>query len=259
MHFYKINNYLISKNFLTNSNTLSLKNLFKNTIEKYLNYRCTKLSFEDNKIHQKLIKLRKESPNKFGEMYDTLNLSATLRSFFYQEFFINYFSKILNTGRNNIFINGFMFRLDPPFDKKNSLDWHQDSSYPGYQMSYPEFNSGVCWIPLTNNSEKNGTLIFIPSKNPKFIKKTKSFKKDNFTSEQYNSQPSNIEIKKIKNLNINAGDAAFFNMNINHKSGINSSKKIRITIGCRFHDMSKSFNVGKEIYFYNKTLRPELF
>jgi ectoine hydroxylase-related dioxygenase (phytanoyl-CoA dioxygenase family) len=152
LHFYRSNGYLIKKKFLTNSNILSLKNLFKNTLEKYLNYSCSKFSFQDNKIHQKLIKFRKESPNKFGEMYDTLNLSATLRSIFYQQFFINYFSKILNTGRNNIFINGFMFRLDPPFDKKNSLDWHQDSSY--YHMSYPEYKAGVCWIPLTNNSEK---------------------------------------------------------------------------------------------------------
>jgi hypothetical protein len=78
LHFYRSNGHLISKNFLTNSNILSLKNLFKNTLEKYLNYSCSKLSFEDNKIHQKLIKFRKESPNKFGEMYDTLNLSATL-------------------------------------------------------------------------------------------------------------------------------------------------------------------------------------
>jgi ectoine hydroxylase-related dioxygenase (phytanoyl-CoA dioxygenase family) len=126
-------------------------------------------------------------------------------------------------------------------------------------MSYPEYKAGVCWIPLTNYSEKNGSLIFIPSKNPKFIKKTKSFKNDNFTSEQYTSPLSSIEIKKIKQLKINVGDAAFFNMNIKHKSGINNSKKIRITIGCRFHDMSKSFNVGKEIYFFNENLKSKLF
>ena len=170
---------------------------------------------------------------------------------------IDHFSKILDTERNNIFINGFMFRLDAPFDKKNSLDWHQDSSY--YHMCYPKFNSGVCWIPLTNNSEKNGSLIFIPSKNPKFIKKTKSFKNNNFTSEQYTSSLLRSETKRIKNLKASLGDAAFFNMNIKHRSGINSSKKIRITIGCRFHDMKKSFNVGKEIYFFNKTSKSKIF
>jgi ectoine hydroxylase-related dioxygenase (phytanoyl-CoA dioxygenase family) len=257
LHFYRNNGYLILNNFLPKSNIISLKNLFKNSLKKYLNIKCKKISFEDKKIHEKLIKFRKKNPKKFGEMYDTLNLSTTLRSIFYQEFFIDHFSKILDTDRNNIFINGFMFRLDAPFDKKNSLDWHQDSSY--YHMSYPKFNSGVCWIPLTNNSEKNGSLIFIPSKDPKFIKKTKSFKNNEYTSEQYTSSLLTSETKLIKNLKASLGDAAFFNMNIKHRSGINSSQKIRITIGCRYHDMGKSFNVGKEIYFFNKTLKSKLF
>ena len=257
LDFYKNNGYLILKNFLTKQNIISLKKLFKNTLYRYLGYSVYKLSFEDEKMHKNLIKFRKDKPKKFGEMYDSLNLSASLRSIFYQQFFINHFSKILNTEKSNVFLNGFMFRLDPPFDKKNSLNWHQDSSY--YHMSYPEFNSGVCWIPLTNNSEKNGSLIFVTSNNPRFIKKTKSFKKDDLHSEQYTTTLTSDEKKRIKNLTVALGDAAFFNMNIKHRSGINSSKKIRITIGCRFHDMKKSFNVGKEVFFFNKTGKPKLF
>ena len=30
-------------------------------------------------------------------------------------------------------------------------------------------------------------------------------------------------------------------------------------IGCRFHDMKKKFNVGKEIYYFNKTKKPLFF
>ena len=43
--------------------------------------------------------------------------------------------------KEGIFLNGFMFRLDAPNDKRNSLDWHQDSAY--YEMTYPEYNAGV--------------------------------------------------------------------------------------------------------------------
>ena len=60
------------------------------------------------------------------------------------------------------------------------------------------------------------------------------------------------EKEKIKNLNQNFGDAALLHMNLKHRSGDNNSEKVRITIGCRFTDMSKSFNVGKEIYILNK-------
>ena len=88
LHFYRNNGYLILNNFLTKSNIVSLKKLFKSSLERYLNIKFKKISFEDKKIHEKLIKFRKKSPKKFGEMYDTLNLSATLRSIFYQEFLL---------------------------------------------------------------------------------------------------------------------------------------------------------------------------
>ena len=44
---------------------------------------------------------------------------------------------------------------------------------------------------------------------------------------------------------------SFLHMNLKHRSGDNNSEKVRITIGCRFIDMTKSFNVGKEIYKFN--------
>jgi hypothetical protein len=40
-------------------------------------------------------------------------------------------------------------------------------------------------------------------------------------------------------------------INLKHKSSDNFSDKLRITMACRFTDMSKSFNVGKEIYKFN--------
>ena len=78
----------------------------------------------------------------------------------FNEKFIKIFSKALNVNSNQIFINGFMMRFDVPNDKRNKLNWHQDSSY--YMMAHPKFNAGVCWCAVTKNSEKNGTLKFIP-------------------------------------------------------------------------------------------------
>ena len=44
-------------------------------------------------------------------------------------------------------------------------------------------------------------------------------------------------------------------MNLKHRSGKNSSNKFRITLGCRFHDMKSSFNIGYEQYnFHDKKI-----
>ena len=88
---------------------------------------------------------------------------------------MNYFAKCLNVKSNNIYINGFMMRFDAPFDLRNKLNWHQDSTY--YMMSYPKYNAGVCWCAITKNNDDNGTLKFIPKSHSKLIK-TIGSKKD---------------------------------------------------------------------------------
>ena len=84
-----------------------------------------------------------------------------------------------------------MMRFDVPNDKRNKLNWHQDSSY--YMMAHPKFNAGVCWCAVTKNSEKNGTLKFIPKSHSKYIK-VKLKKKNNSISEKFTL---NIYIVKL--------------------------------------------------------------
>lgn len=206
------------------------------------------LDLESDIFHQKLIKLRKNNPKRFGEIYDNINLNARFRSLFMQNRFLRLFSSVLNIDINKVFINGFMLRFDAPMDERNSLGWHQDSPY--YMMSSPKFNSGVCWMSVTKNSSENGTLVYVPNTHHEVLP-SKSTKSDNFSSEQLRVDVSEAELKSAKNLDQVFGDLSILHMNIKHRSGVNSSSKVRITMGCRFHDMSESFNSGKEIYKFN--------
>lgn len=253
--FFEDNGYSKVTSFLSKKNKTQIFELFKSCTKKYIKFDKFK-DFENLELHKKLIQLRKKDYKKFGDFYDFLNLNSSLRSIFYQEKFIKKFAKLLKTNRDNIFINGFMFRMDAPNDNRNILNWHQDSLY--YQMTYPEQNAGVCWIAITKNSNKNGTLIFIPRSHKKLIE-TKSNKKNSHSSEQFKIKISSKEKKIAKNFNSDFGDSGFFHLNIKHKSGKNISKKIRMVIGCRFHDMKKKFNIGKEIYYFNKTKKPLFF
>jgi len=141
-----------------------------------------------------------------------------------------------------------MFRFDFPNDNKNWLDWHQDSS--SYHMTYPKFNAGVCWLALTKNTPKNGTLIYIKNSHEKYIHVRRSKKSESYSS-QYKISLSKKERENIRNNIANSGDASFFHMNIKHKSGTNHSNKVRLTLACRYHEMREHFNVGKEIYLFN--------
>jgi len=168
------------------------------------------------------------------------------------------FSKILKTKKEFIFLNGFMFRLDAPFDKRNAVDWHLDGSY--FDQTHPFYSAGVCWMPLTNNSFDNGTVRFIPGSNKSKVnpKSLKFTRKNKLGTSNIIIPVSEEEKKLTKDVNASFGDVGIFHMHLKHKSGKNISKKFRLTLICRFHDTSKKFNIGKEMYIYKKTNTPFL-
>ncbi len=263
-NFSKLNDsgFLVLKNFLSATEKKIIVKAFYKILSKYVKIgkNSSNLNFSNTSLHKKLIDFRKKNPKKFGDMYDELNLNALLRSIFYSKKFINMFSKILKTKKEFIILNGFMFRLDAPFDKRNVLDWHLDGPY--FEQTHPFYNAGVCWMPLTDNSFENGTVRFIPGSNKSKV----DLKKLKFTRKNKNKLAegtikipvSEKEKKLIKDVNAFFGDIGIFHMHLKHKSGKNISKKFRLTLICRFHDTSKKINIGKEMYIYNKTKTPFL-
>lgn len=189
--------FLKIENFLSVSEKKKIIKVFLAVLKKY----ASKVAFEKFKniknlnnenLHRFLIELRKNSQSIFSNFYDELNLNANLRSIFYSKKFLKIFSYLLNTKESNLYLNGFMFRLDSPIDNRNSLEWHQDGAY--YEQTYPNFNALVCWLPVSNNSENNGTLNFIDKSHKKFIKTKKTKKKNK--SEQFKIKiPKNSKVK----------------------------------------------------------------
>lgn len=256
---YKSEGILVSNGFLDNKEKNKICKAIFSVLSKYISLEDESILDEDIEnvsLHESLINFRNKKPKEFGNFYDELTLNASIRSIFYSEKFMAFYSNLLGVSQENLFINGFMLRLDGPFDNRNTLDWHQDGQY--YEQTYPEFNACVCWLPITRNSEKNGTLKFIPKTHLEY-KKTKKEKLGQAFSTQYKNLPEINELKKIKNFNADFGDMGVFHMNLKHASGKNSSSKFRITLGCRFHDTSSKFNLGQELYVYNDSKEVSLF
>ena len=218
---YSKEGYFFKKNFLNKNEKKKLFNLLIKSSSKFIDTKGIK-NFESLDLHNRLLDLRKNNPKNFGLLYDSLNLNFQLRSIFYSEKMQSIFSNMLNVDKSSIFINGFMFRMDAPRDQRNSLDWHQDSRY--YQMTFPDYNSGVCWIALTSNTKQNGTLNFVPYSHVEGLVDIKYKKKSKLTSEQYKLPVTNIgdnytaekwgekdaiTFKKADNFNLKCSSALF--------------------------------------------------
>jgi len=249
------NGFLILKNILNASEKKIIVKTFYTVLSKYLkiNKNSSNLNFSNPLLHKKLLDLRKKNPKKFSDLYLELGFNASLRSIFYSKKFINIFSKILKTKKEFIALNGFMLRLDAPYDKRSVIPWHLDGPY--FEQTDPFYNAGFCWMPLTNNNIDNGTVKFIPSSNKAKIniKNLKFTKKNKLAAGIIEIPVSAKEKKSIKDVNASFGDVGIFHMLLKHKSGENISNKFRLTFICRFHDTSKKLNPGKEVYIFNKT------
>ena len=245
---FELNGITIKKNLLSKKSKIKIKNVIYDAFKPYIKLN-KKFDIENFKFHKELINFRNLNPKKFGDIYDRINLNANLRSIFFEKKILNFFSETLGVSPNSLYLNGFMLRFDAPLDKKNTLNWHQDSSY--YPMSSRKGEkSGICWIPITKVSKKNGTMIYIPKSHRKSIK-TKPTKLLKNKTQQRIVNISKVENANKRNMNLNSGDAGLFHLNLKHRSGYNTSKKIRIVIGCAFHYMGKKFITGQERFKLN--------
>lgn len=206
-------------------------------------------SWDDDLLSESIIDFRNRHPSLFGAFYDTMQTNTVLQSLLIQEKIINVVGELFNQQPDSFSSTGYMLRIDTPKDERNTYDWHQDSAY--YKQNKVGSHGCVAIMPLVNINPRNGSLIILEgSQNEETLEHEfyKSEKSDN-ASEKF-TVPENILKKYTKvNLHANKGDVLFAQMNLIHKSGFNSSNKVRFTSGIRFHKtLVPDFLPGRIIY-----------
>ena len=94
-------------------------------------------------------------------------------------------AKLLNTIPSCITLTDVALRLDPPNDERNSLGWHQDSSY--FRQNENGSNGLVLWTPVVYITKNMGRLEFLKDSHtlgPLRIKKKISKQKKNLHKEK---------------------------------------------------------------------------
>ena len=198
-----------------------------------------------------LLNLRKKNKSNFGLLFDSMQTLGKIYQVFMDDKTLEYVSKVLKVKKNLITFTDPALRLDPPNDYRNSLGWHQDSSYCRQNI---DGNKGsVLWLPLRNLSKNMGRLQFIKSSHRIGTLNRKKIRNKQFSSQQ-RLIPENLIPKKseIMEVDLKLGDALFMSLNLVHRSGHNISKKFRLSIIGRYHNMiSNDFKSGLTIYRYS--------
>ena len=206
-------------------------------------------SLNDPDFTKALIKFRKRSPLEFGAMFDAIKLNMQLASLFYSPEIIENVCNILNEEIDGLTCTVPTLRIDVPFDKRSVLDWHQDSPY--YPQGKTGDNGVVCWIPMQDSTANNGTpqVLIGSHKEGKLDSNIHQDSKVSAIQHEIDTMSTYKKKYMSKSINTNYGDIGFFNMNLIHRSGTNSSESIRYTAIARYHRItSKDFREVKVSY-----------
>jgi ectoine hydroxylase-related dioxygenase (phytanoyl-CoA dioxygenase family) len=244
----KKNGYKIFRNSINkiaiNNMAIAFSNICKFAQPKLFSIKKSE-QFQNKNLNKVLINLRKSQKIKFSQIYDLMQYSDVVKKFCYQNNLDSVARKILRCKSEDLYLRT-QFRIDVPNDERNTFDWHQDSAYD--KLNNNPKNGLIFWIPLVNTNEQNGTLILKPKshneKNSYFTKVKFGLR---YKSPQLVVQKSKIEKYVSLQPTCKVGDYILTYANLFHKSGYNSSDRIRFTIIARYNKIAtKDFFIFKK-------------
>ena len=180
-------------------------------------------------FHEEIIKFRKSDPKRFSLLYDSTQTSASVMELLTSELIAKYSANLLDTKNNELCITEGMIRMDAPGDKRNIAGWHQE-------ISYLRNNGLVIWIPLSDITPDLGPLQVCPkSHNEGELKvvQNKNLPGDVSTVSVDEVEPEYIAKYSIMDVEIKKGDVLFFDTELFHRSGVNTSNRIRFSCQIR--------------------------
>ena len=235
---YEKNGFVIVKNIIPISR---IQVLFKSIIKMYCKYSGDAEDFKDfeepwnsDLFHQKMREFRKNDPQSFGAMYDTLRTNLSLMQLVADDVLVDSAAQFLRRKPEEISMSDPVVRLDVPGDDRNAHGWHQERAY--FPHNRDGLHGMVCWIPLFDCNKENGTIHVCRGSHQEGLVNAVRKKKTSVSETTRIAVPEDY-VKKYEPIIVEAkqGDAVFFNMLLFHRSGENISNKLRITVQNRLH------------------------
>ena len=202
--------------------------------------------WRSRKFHKSIIKSRIKSKKKFGKIYDTIQLSMPVKKMMTSKNIMKIVEKYTQIKKENFICFNSVIRFDPPFDNRNSVDWHYDL-YPNSRKIDPVHGISVV-VALHDTKIEQGSPVFLLNSDKKKMKMQLKTTKNN-KSDNYSLNREYINNFKQKSFHLNLGDVLIFPMKTIHKSGKNISKNMRISGLFRYYPINKKgFTALKESY-----------
>lgn len=189
--------------------------------------------FDDPKFDAAVIGARKAEREAFGRFYDICQTNVAINSLFANQTLLERVSELLGCSVGALSWSGSLLRIDVPDDKRNTLGWHQDQHYLPFSRSG---KGVVVSIQLSDTFEEMGALHIAEWSHRLGIVNPEILGSEQYASQQLRIPDDMIDPKSVRVIEAARGDAVCLDLRTIHRSGFNSSKRVRWSCLMRFHD-----------------------
>jgi ectoine hydroxylase-related dioxygenase (phytanoyl-CoA dioxygenase family) len=184
----------------------------------------------------KLAGLRERDRQTFGALYDAAQNNLATVAMLLSDRAVQACADALGDTPDGLSCSGLLLRMDPPNDKRSVLEWHQDRAF--FPQNFHGRNGIVMTLFLSDTDEEVGAMQICPGSHlEKYHPPVEQVKTDHYSTEQRRIDESLVARYTPISAVGKAGDAYLFDMNTFHRSGRNTSDRIRFSALMRFHRM----------------------
>ena len=252
MEKFRENGYFIAEHIVSEKKINAvLENIFRIYFKYNPSSKLHELQepWKSDLFHEEMIKFRKSDLKRFSLLYDSVQTGASLIELFSDELILKCSANLLDVKNSELSVSEWMIRMDAPADKRNVAGWHQE-------ISYLRNNGLVVWIPLSDITPDLGRVQVCPKSHREGELKVVQNKNlpSGVSNVSYDEiEPEYVAKYSIMDVDIKKGDVLFFNTKLFHRSGVNTSNRIRFS--CNTHhaiSTAEDFVPFLETKTYNK-------
>ena len=223
--------FLIIDNFFSETELKRFENALKKIINVQLNkakkkHRELMMCFKGNEVDSAMIKLEEIDHQYVADIYDTIYSTFAFLSLASKKGITECINQLFARESDGpLFLDQSRCRIDTPFDPyRKKCGWHQEVFYYVPKSSFVQ-----TWAPLIHHAKKEMGAIEVCIGSHKKIAKQSEKKHDD---EKYPYIINESEVKKYKKqiMELKLGQLLIFSSKLIHRSGNNTSKKVRYSL-----------------------------
>lgn len=233
------NGFLIIDNFFSSEELANFENSLEYLIRRDLarisknNHNFSLREYENSIFNNGLIKLEELNHQYIADIYDTISQVPEFLRLITKKETTEYINQLLQRdSKKPLYTFTCRCRIDPPNDDRRKTKWHQEVFY-----TIPKSNFLQTWAPLVNDADvNNGTIQVCVGSHKEGIAK-QSWDMEKGGANPFVIDDEIIQKYKIIDVEMKRGQFMIFNSRLFHRSGNNSSNRVRYSLVGMYHDV----------------------